>query len=49
MKILIVDDEPDMVEFLSTFFEDSGFETVTANDGFTGFDLARSEKPEKER
>ena len=46
MKILIVDDEPDMVDFLSTFFEDSGFETVTANDGFTGFDLAKSEKPD---
>jgi DNA-binding response OmpR family regulator len=46
MKILIVDDEPDMVDFLSTFFEDNGFETVTANDGFRGFDLARSEKPD---
>jgi DNA-binding response OmpR family regulator len=45
-KILIVDDEPDMVEWLSTFFEDHGYETIFAYDGFEGFDNAKAEKPD---
>lgn len=45
-KILIVDDEPDMVEWLKTFFEDNGFITVFAYNGEEGFSKARSEKPD---
>lgn len=45
-KILIVDDEPDMVEWLQAFFEDNGYDTIFANDGFDGFDKAKSEKPD---
>lgn len=42
-KILVVDDEPDMVEWLTTFFQDNGFETIYAHDGFDGFEKLKSE------
>lgn len=45
-KILIVDDEPDVLTYLTALFEDHGYETITAEDGITGFDLAKSEKPD---
>ncbi|MBU0756291.1 MAG: response regulator [Planctomycetes bacterium] len=45
-KILIVDDEPDMVEWLQAFFNDNGYDTIFAYDGFDGFDKAKSEKPD---
>ena len=45
-KILVVDDEPDMVEWLTTFFEDNGYETVFAHDGFDGFEKVLTEKPD---
>jgi len=32
-RVLVVDDEPDTLTFLSTVLEDSGFETRTAMDG----------------
>lgn len=45
-KILIVDDEPDMVMFLSTLLQDNGYETIAAYDGEEGLEKARSEKPD---
>jgi len=45
-KILIVDDEPDMVMFLATLFEDNGYETVSAVDGEDGLAKVKSEKPD---
>ena len=35
-KILIVDDEPSLVEFLRQLFDDAGYETVSASDGVGG-------------
>lgn len=32
-KILIVDDEPDMITFLNTLLEENGYETDTAGNG----------------
>lgn len=32
-KIMVVDDEPDVCEYISIFLEDEGFEVVIANDG----------------
>ncbi len=37
-KIVIIDDEPDMVTFLSTLLKDSGYDIITASDGERGFD-----------
>jgi len=45
-KILIVDDEEDILEYLTTFFKDNGYEPVTARDGKEALDLMREEKPD---
>jgi CheY-like chemotaxis protein len=45
-KILIVDDEPDVVTYLATFLQDNGFTTVTASNGKEAFDQAVAEKPD---
>jgi len=35
-KILIIDDEPDILNFLEQLFQDEGYETATAGDGVEG-------------
>jgi CheY-like chemotaxis protein len=45
-KVLIIDDEPDMVMFLSTLLEDNGYDIVTAVDGEEGLQKAKSEIPD---
>ncbi len=45
-KVLIVDDEPDVVVYLETFLGDLGFTTLSAPDGIRGRELARTEKPD---
>ena len=32
MKILVVDDDPDVIDYLSSFLEDEGYEVEAAND-----------------
>jgi two-component system alkaline phosphatase synthesis response regulator PhoP len=45
-KILIVEDEPDMVLGLKDNFEFEGYEVITATDGEAGLERARSVKPD---
>jgi Fe-S oxidoreductase/CheY-like chemotaxis protein len=45
-KILVVDDEPDILLFYSTLLEDNGAQVIQASDGETALKLARSEKPD---
>ncbi|MEJ2215978.1 MAG: response regulator [Gemmatimonadota bacterium] len=45
-RILIVDDEPDVVSYLEMLFRDSGYDTLTATDGTVALDLTRKEKPD---
>ena len=45
-RVLIVDDEPDVVTYLSTFVGDHGFAVISALDGHEGFKLALSEQPD---
>ena len=45
-KILIVDDEQDVLAYFAAVFQDSGYDTVLARDGFEGYELAKSEKPD---
>ena len=45
-KVLIIDDEPDMVTFLSTLLEDNGYDIATAVDGDEGMEKVKSEKPD---
>ncbi len=41
-KILIVDDEIEIAELISDALSDEGFETLTANDGETGLEIAKN-------
>ena len=45
-KILIVDDEPDILEFLQYNLKKEGYQVVTANDGKQAIDVAEREKPD---
>lgn len=45
-KILIVDDEPDVVSYLEMILQDNGYETLTAANGNEALELVRSEKPD---
>ena len=45
-KILLVDDEKDILEFLSYNLEKEGFMVVTTNNGIRGLELAEEHKPD---
>ena len=45
MKILIVDDEKDILEFLSYNLQKEGFEIFTASNGSTALKIAKKEVP----
>ncbi len=45
-KILVVDDEPDVVELIGRTLRGDGFEVVSAYDGIGALDLASSERPD---
>ena len=45
-KILIVDDDPDILVYLSTFLEDNGYATVTAKDGVEALNMVEAEAPD---
>jgi DNA-binding response OmpR family regulator len=45
-RILIVDDEPELVETLRVRLGQENYECLTAHDGNSGFELARTEKPD---
>jgi two-component system, OmpR family, phosphate regulon response regulator PhoB len=45
-QVLIIDDEPDIVTFLSAILEENGYATVSAKDGVEGLEALRREKPD---
>ena len=45
-KVLLVDDEPLLVESLTTALQDEGFEVVTARDGAAALEVFRAERPD---
>jgi len=45
-KILIIDDEPDMVTGLQAFLEDNGYEICVAFDGKEGMEVLKRERPD---
>jgi CheY-like chemotaxis protein len=45
-KILIVDDEPDIVSYLEMILQDNGFETTVATNGNEALEKIRSEHPD---
>ena len=44
-KILVIDDEPGILEIVDTYLRAEGFEVLTALNGDNGLSLARTEKP----
>ena len=44
--ILVVEDETDVMDYLVTFFEDNDFNVITAENGKTGFEKAKSVHPD---
>jgi two-component system alkaline phosphatase synthesis response regulator PhoP len=45
-KILVIDDEPKIVEICQDYLRAAGFEVVSAGDGLQGLTTARREKPD---
>jgi CheY-like chemotaxis protein len=45
-RILVADDEPDLVDFISTVLQDNGATVYEAFDGEAALEMARKEKPD---
>ena len=45
-RILVIDDEPSIVAYLTTLLEDEGYETRSASDAESGMALARECEPD---
>jgi CheY-like chemotaxis protein len=45
-RILVVDDEKDVVEFLSDLLEDNGYDVTPAYDGVEAMELIAKERPD---
>ncbi|PKO13809.1 MAG: DNA-binding response regulator [Chloroflexi bacterium HGW-Chloroflexi-10] len=45
-KILVIDDEAQIVEICSDYIKAAGFDVITASDGLKGLSAARREKPD---
>lgn len=45
-KIMIVDDDPNIVSYLKEVFEDEGYETCSASDGSEALEVVQNEKPD---
>jgi DNA-binding response OmpR family regulator len=45
-KILLVDDDPDILDAISMILESQGYQVVTARDGVEGLASLRAEKPD---
>lgn len=45
-KILIIDDDPVILKYLKTLFEDNGYQTCTAGSSMEGLQLVRAEQPD---
>jgi len=45
-KILIVDDEPEQIDFASALLEENGYTPISATDGLEGMRMVKAEKPD---
>lgn len=45
-KILVIDDDPDILTYVSEVLNDHGYECATASDGAAGLEKARAERPD---
>ena len=45
-KILVIDDDPDILSFLTSLLQDHGYETCSAKNGEEGWEKVRQENPD---
>lgn len=45
-KILVVDDEQDIRDYMSSYLEDEGYDCRTAEDGLVAMDMVQQERPD---
>lgn len=45
-KILLIEDEEDIIGFVSYYFRKRGFDVISALDGISGLEMVRTEKPD---
>ena len=45
-RVLLVDDDPDIVDSMKALLESSGYEVLTASDGNAGLAVAEQEQPD---
>jgi len=45
-KIIVIDDEPDIITYLTMLLEDNGYETESAKNGIEGLKKIRENKPD---
>ncbi len=45
-KILIVDDEPEQIDFASAVLEENGYTPISATDGLEGMRMVKTDKPD---
>ncbi len=45
-KILVIDDEPDILTYITSILKKNGYNYVTASDGVEGMEKAKAEKPD---
>jgi CheY-like chemotaxis protein len=45
-EILVIDDEKDIVEFLTQLLEDNGYEVASAYDGVQGMEMVLKKRPD---
>ena len=46
LKVLLVDDEPDILEFLKYNLEANGFMVITTDNGISALEIAEKERPD---
>ena len=45
-KLLVVDDENDICDFVKTFFKDRGFHVLTASNGEEALSIVKKDRPD---
>jgi DNA-binding response OmpR family regulator len=45
-KILVIDDEPDVVKYLISVLEDNGYDVISATDSVRGLEMAEKQSPD---
>ena len=45
-KILVIDDDPVIIKYLVTLFEDNGYDVFSASDGSKGLEIVQREQPD---